>query len=298
MILNKPMRPLIASLFVIGMLCCCQPSFAQQSNNIDPVAVVRRATQNEIAATGPTKAPFFMYKDHTQYKDHSITTEAIETPEGGLNRTIAKNGKPLTADEQSAADQKLKTFAYDADARRKKQQSNRDDDQRSITLMKSLPDAFDYKVTGVTKAPNGHEIVHLAFKAKPGWTAPTRETRPLEGMEGDMVIDQTAGRIAEINGELFKDVDFGWGILGRLNKGGKFIIHQADVGEGKWEETQERLQFNGKILMVKNLTIDSNETMTDFRPVPSNITTAQALQLLHNPDEVVAQNASTTSGKQ
>ena len=60
---NKPMRSLFASVFVFGVLCGCQPSFAQQPNNIDPVAVVRRATQNEIAATGPTKAPFFMYKD-------------------------------------------------------------------------------------------------------------------------------------------------------------------------------------------------------------------------------------------
>jgi len=290
------MRALTASLLLTGLLCCCEIGFTQQQN-IDPVALVRRATQNEIAATGQTKPPFFMYKDHTQYRDHSITTEAIETPEGGLNRTVAKNGKPLTTDEQAEADQKLKSFAYDSDARRKKRQANRDEDQRSTTLMRSLPDAFDYKVTEVSKAPNGHEMVHLTFKAKPGWSAPTRETRVLEGMEGNMLIDQTAERIAEINGQLFKDVDFGWGILGRLFKGGKFIIHQADVG-GKWKETQERLQFNGKILMVKNLTIDSNETMTDFRPVPSNVTTAQALQMLQNPGEVVAQNGEGTAGKQ
>ncbi len=290
------MRALTASLFLTGLLCCCEVAFAQQQN-IDPVAVVRHATQNEIAATGPTKPPFFMYKDHTQYKDHSITTETIETSDGGLNRTIAKNGKPLTAQEQAEADQKLKSFAYDSEARRKKRQANRDDDQRSIILMQSLPDAFNYKVTGVTKASNGHEMVHLTFKAKPGWSAPTHETRVLEGMDGNMVIDQTDGRIAEMNGELFKDVDFGWGILGRLFKGGKFIIHQAEVG-GKWQETQERLQFNGKILMFKNLTIDSNETMSDFRPVPSNITTARALQLLQNPDEVVASNGGATEGKQ
>jgi len=289
------MRAFTSSLLLGGLLWCCEIGFAQQQN-IDPVALVRHATQNEIAATGPTKPPFFIYKDHTQYKDHSITADSIETPDGGLNRTIAKNGKPLSAQEQSEADQKLKSFAYDNEARRKKRQANHEDDQRSITLMRSLPDAFDYTVTGVSKAPNGHDMVHLAFKAKPGWSAPTRETRVLEGMEGDMIVDQTAGRIAEINGQLFKDVDFGWGILGRLFKGGKFVIHQADVG-GKWQEKQERLQFNGKVLMVKNLTIDSNETMTDFRPVPSNITTAQALQLLQNPDEVVAQNGEGAAGK-
>lgn len=290
------MRLLTSTLFLSGLICCAQVGFTQQQN-IDPVALVRQATQNEIAATGQTKPPFFMYKDNTQYRDHSITTEAIETPEGGLNRTIAKNGKPLSPQEQAEADQSLKDFAYDKDARRKKLKSNREDDQRSSTLMRSLPDAFNYSVTGVNKAPNGHEIVHLAFKAKPGWSAPTRETRVLEGMDGNMVIDRTDGRIAEINGELFKDVDFGWGILGRLFKGGQFIIHQADVG-GKWQQTQERLQFNGKVLMVKNLVIDSNETMTDFRPVPPNVTTAQALQLLQNPAEVVAQNGEAKAGKQ
>lgn len=290
------MRLSIAILSVSAVLYAA-PFLAAQQQNIDPVALVHTATENEIAATGATKAPFFMYKDQTQWKDHALTTESIETPEGGLNRTIAKNGHPLTADEQAQADQKLKSFAYDSEARRKKRQSNREDDERSITLMKSLPDAFTYTVTGVTKGPSGHEMVHLAFKAKPGWGAPTRETRVLEGMDGDMVIDQTAGRIAEINGELFKDVDFGWGILGRLFKGGKFIIHQADVG-GKWQQTQERLQFNGKVLMVKNLTIDSNETMTDFRPVPSNLSTAQALQLLQKPDETVAQNGQAAAGKQ
>ncbi len=248
----------------------------------------RRRTKSPPPA--PPSLRYFIYKDHTQWKDHSVTTENIETSEGGLSRTIAKNGKPLSSDEQAQADQKLKTFAYDTDARRKKRQSNREDDQRSITLMKSLPDAFNYTVTGVSKGPNGDEMVHLKFKAKPGWSAPTRETRVLEGMEGDMVVDQTAMRIAEINGTLFTDVDFGWGILGRLFKGGKFIVHQADVGEGKWEETQETLQFSGRILIFKSLSIWSTETMTDFRPVPSNLTTAQALHLLQNPDEVVAQN--------
>ncbi len=284
---------IVTSCWLAAVFCSWQIAAAQQQN-INPVDLVRRATQNEIAATGPTKPPFFIYKDHTQWKDHSVTTENIETSEGGLSRTVAKNGKSLSSDEQTQADQKLKSFAYDTDARRKKRQSNHEDDQRSITLMKSLPDAFNYTVTGVTKGPNGDEMVHLTFKAKPGWSAPTHDTRVLEGMEGDMVIDQTAERIAEINGTLFQDVDFGWGILGRLFKGGKFIIHQADVGEGEWRETQETLEFTGRILLVKSLNIWSTETMTNFRPVPSNLTTAQALQLLQNPDEVVAQNGGGT----
>ena len=281
--------PASCLLLLLALVCYVQIGAAQQQN-IDPVSLMRHATDNEIAATGTGKGPFFMYKKTVQYKDHSYTKENIETPQGGLSRTLAKNGKPLTPAEQAKEDQKLKKFAYDKDARSKVEQSSREDDQRAIILMRSLPDAFNYTVAGITKDPNGHELVHLKFKAKPDWSAPTRETRVLEGMQGDIVVDQTAMRIAEINGVLFKDVDFGWGILGRLYKGGEFIIHQAEVGQGKWEDVLETLHFNGKILMVKNLTIWSTETDSDFRPVPANVTTAQAIELLQKADEVVAEN--------
>ena len=78
--------------------------------------------------------------------------------------------------------------------------------------------------------------------------------------------------------------------LGRLYKGGKFLIEQRDVGGGHWETVRQILQFNGKILLVKSLTISSTETTYDFRPVPANLTTAQALELLYKSDEVVAEN--------
>ena len=47
-----------------------------------------------------------MYRDHVQYKDHSITKEVIETPQGGLS-TIAINGKPLTPEQSAKEDQRL-----------------------------------------------------------------------------------------------------------------------------------------------------------------------------------------------
>jgi hypothetical protein len=283
------MKKIVACALLLFIVCIWQIAAGQQLS-MDPVDLVRRATQNEIAHSGATKPPYFMYRDNTQWKDHSVTTLNIETSEGGLSRTIAKNGKALTPDEQAQADEKLKKYAYDSEARRKKRQSNREDDQRANTLMRSLPDAFTYTVLGVSNGPNGHKLVRLKFVAKPDWSAPTRETRVLEGMQGDIVVDETASRIAEINGTLFKDVDFGWGILGRLDKGGRFIIKQSEVGDGKWEQTEETLQFNGKVLMLKPLNIWSTETLTDFRPVPTNVTTAQALQLLQKGDEVVAEN--------
>jgi hypothetical protein len=280
----------LACVFVL--LLAGISSAAQQKLDIDPLELVRRAAHNEIKASDVTQ--YYMFKDNTQYKDHSITKEIVRTSQGGLTTTLLINGKPLTADERKKEEERLQKFANDPEARRKRRESNQADDKRAELMLTSLPDAFTYTYAGTDRGPQGEELVHLKFRPNPHFNPPNHETAVYQGMEGDMIIDRKAMRIAKIDGTLFKDVDFGWGILGRLNKGGKFRIVQRDVGGGHWEEVEETLQFYGKILMIKNLTIWSTETMTDFQPVSPNITTAQALDLLHKSEDVVAQNK--TSG--
>jgi len=262
----------------------------QQKLDIDPLELVRRASKNEIKANDVQY--YRMFKDTTEYKDHSITKEIVRTQQGGLSSTLLINGHPLTAEERQKDNEKLQKFANNPEARRKRRESSKADDKRAEAMLTSLPDAFLYTDARTDHGPNGEELVHLKFRPNPSFNPPNHETMVYLGMEGDMIIDRKAMRIAKIDGTLFKDVDFGWGILGRLNKGGKFIIVQQDVGGGDWEEVQETLQFYGKILLVKSLTIWSNETMTDFRPVPSDLTTAQALDLLHKSADVVAANGS------
>jgi hypothetical protein len=261
---------------------------AQQTREVNPSDLVRRAAANEIKAND--SHVYFMFKDRTAEKNHSITKDVIQTPQGGLTRTVAINEKPLTAEQRAKEDQKLQKFANDPEARRKRKESNREEDQRDALMLTSLPDAFLYTYAGEEPGPNGAPLVHLTFKPNPKFNPPNHETMVYLGMQGDMLIDPKAARIAKIDGTLFKDVDFGWGILGRLYKGGKFLIEQRDVGSGHWESTRESLQFNGKILLVKPLTISSTETTYDFRPVPANLTTAQALELLYKNNDVVAEN--------
>ena len=274
------------------LLLASAMAMTQQKSDTDPQELVRSAAKNEIRANDIHQ--YFMYRDHTEYKGHSITKEVIETPQGGLSSTIAINGQPLTPDQRAKENQKLAKFANDPEARRKRQESSKEDDQRDQLMLTSLPDAFLYTYAGMERGPNGEELVHLTFKPNPNFNPPNHETRVYQGMEGDLLIERKAIRIAKIDGTLFKDVEFGWGILGKLYKGGKFLIEQRDVGGGRWETTRETLEFNGKILMIKPLTIWSTETVTDFHPVPSNLTVAQALDLLHKSDENVAQNAGAT----
>jgi hypothetical protein len=59
-------------------------------------------------------------------------------------------------------------------------------------------------------------------------------------------------------------------------------VEQADVGDGTWDVTHMRLNFTGKVMMVKSLTINTEETFSDFRRVPDDLTFAKGIELLKN----------------
>jgi hypothetical protein len=99
-------------------------------------------------------------------------------------------------------------------------------------------------------------------------------------MEGYVLVDPVRYRLASIDGTLSKEVGFGWGILGHLDRGGHFMVQQQEVGDNLWELSSMTLRFTGKILLIKNFSIDSTEVFTGFKRVPSDLTFAQALELL------------------
>ncbi len=93
------------------------------------------------------------------------------------------------------------------------------------------------------------------------------------------MVDETAHRLAKIDGTLFKDVNFGWGILGRLYKGGRFIVEKSEITPSHWDTTRMILHFDGKALIFKSIHIDENETSWDYQPVPP-MSVEQALDFL------------------
>ena len=67
-------------------------------------------------------------------------------------------------------------------------------------------------------------------------------------MTGEIWIDPVHLRVVRLEGHLQQDVDFGWGILGRLNKGGWIVIEQADVGGGQWRTVRFQMQMSGRVV--------------------------------------------------
>jgi hypothetical protein len=248
-----------------------------------PGELVRAAVANEIAANDPPSKHSF--RSRKQAPRGSQTKLYVETTDAMAAMMIAINDQPLTPEQEQGETHHLTWLMENPDQLRKKQAREKEDDERSIRILKALPDAFRFQYDGTENSSlgigkEGDPLVRLKFAPNPAYSPPSRVEQALEGMQGYVLIDAGTKRLAKIDGTLFKDVTFGWGFFGRLDKGGHFLIKQADVGDGTWQLTEMKLEITGKILMFKSLRMISDEAFSDFHRVADNLTFAQGVNLL------------------
>jgi hypothetical protein len=231
---------------------------------------------------------------HKVSPEGSQTKEYVETDSGTVARLVALNDQPLTAELQSKEDARLRNLVANPSIQADRQRKQKDDEARVTRMVGALADAFNYDYDGTEPGKNGAELIRLKFQPNPNFDPPTRELKVYQGMSGKMWIDSATHRMVRLEATLFRDVDFGWGILGRLYKGGHFDIEQTDLGEGRFETTYMNLDFTGKVMMVKSLKIRDTEKLFDFHRVADNLTLAQGVEMLRNWEpgkDVVAQSA-------
>jgi hypothetical protein len=267
---------------------------AAQEQQLPPRELVRRAIANEIRDSDGHQGVLFTYKTKEIKPKQTVVKQIVETPDGTLGRILSVNGKPLTDDEKKKEDERISRL-LDPNEMRKKRKSQQEDAERTMKMVRALPDAFVYQQVGTETAPNGHKLVNLKFTPDPRFNPPSRETLVYQGMSGDMIIDTTAMRLAKIDGTLFKDVTIGWGFLARLEKGGQFFVEQNEVYNGHWNTTKMILHFNGRALLFKSIRIDETETTWDYKPV-ERMSVQQAVNFLKN-EEGHASVASTVAEK-
>lgn len=281
------MLTLIASLrrksMIAGVLSLALVGMAQEPTATapaqEPNALVRSVVSNELHA--PETGEFHAWKQKQVKPNRTTTKQYVETPDGLLGRLLTENGKPLTGDALAKENDRINRL-LDPKQMQQKRKEQKEDETRSKRIVAALPDAFVYKVVG-TEEKDGHKLINLRFTPNLNFSAPNRETLVLQGMEGEMTVDATAMRLVKIDGTMMRDVSIGWGILGRLDKGGRFVVEQKEVDQGDWEINYMMLNFTGKALIFKTIRINEVDTSYDFRKVPK-MNVAEAIDFLKKTD--------------
>jgi hypothetical protein len=263
------------------------PSAAPLPN--DPNQYVREMVQHELEAED---------KDHSHWRYHlhkeddagAYDRDVIETKEGSIARTVLINGQPLTVEQRSRDEERMKKLVGDPDERARREKRTKQDEEKYRELLKAIPDAFIFKYEG-----SEGNLLRISFTPNPHYSPPTRELTVYHSMAGSLWVDRPAMRLAIIEGRLMEDVRFGWGILGHLDKGGTFKVVQKNVGDNHWDAVSVDLNLQGRAIIFKTLNIRQKQVLSEYRRVPDNLTIAGAYEILQGNDSSVA--ASSRPGK-
>ena len=261
------------------LLVCCAAGVRAESRPVPPTSnlqlLVRKMVLNEERAWKSPSA-YFEYEEVDWSPEETSVSKEIETPDGVFGRLITVNGEPPSPKRSQKEAKQLQKFVRDPEAREALLRAERQDIERRMELLKEFPNAFRFEPDG----PDTGGVAHLKFQPNPNYRSSSRDALALRGAEGTLWIDKSSERLVKVEGTLVRDVTLGWGVVVRLRRGGHFLWQQTEVNPGIWEPSVFSVNVKGKVLVVKNLNLQTKETHRNFKRLPGRLDTAQAVSML------------------
>jgi hypothetical protein len=243
-----------------------------QSN---PRELVSKMVENELEAQKQPR--YWMYQDSKKTPAGLEVTRVVQTAQCWMSWPLSTNGHPPTEEKIKHARAQIEDLVSHSDVRKKNRDEIDSDSRKSAEMLKMLPDAFLF-----TRDGRQGKSIRLKFRPNPDYHPPTNESKVFHSMDGVLLIDAKQTRLAKLSGTLASDVDFGFGILGKLQKGGTFEVMQSEVARGEWEVSVLDVHISGRAFFFHTIGEQQHEVKSQFAPVPSDLSLAKAATMVRN----------------
>jgi hypothetical protein len=238
--------------------------------------LVSDALNNEL--TTRPNGDHFAYTSHersTRTGHHLWVESVIETEKGTLRRLISIDGQPLSADKAQAEDRRVARLVSHPDEPRQANADRESDEKSREKTIRAMATAFIFDYDG---EDNG--CTRIKFEPSPTFKPSTYQERILHNLVGTLSVNEAQKRICGINATLSQRVEIGFGLFGSLEQGGRIHVARVQTQSGSWESAVIEIHLVGRMLVVRSLSQDIDETRTDIRDVPPHLTPAQAVGML------------------
>jgi hypothetical protein len=239
------------------------------SQNPDPQEIVRRSVAlNEL---NWQKAPQFSYTRHEVFTEGDKVTDrtykVVMVNGSPREQLLAENGKPLPAERLAQERRKLETA-------RASPPSDDSGDNRGVAayqqgrqqhhaLMQEMPKAFEFQFVG-EEVVKGRNCFVLEASPRPGYQAPSKDTKVLTGMRGKLWIDAREYQWVKVQAEVFKPVAFGL-FIAHVRPGTEFLLEQEAVTEDVWLPSHFVTKLRSTKLVFFSKAYTRDETYSDFQ---------------------------------
>lgn len=262
----------IAIILVVAAItgaACAQAGVSASSQANDPRAkqMIQAAVRSELAAADNDHS-LWDFRDHDKTADKDAIYRVIDTPAGELRRMTELDGRPVDPHTAHEETERIADYVRDTYAQARQRRAGAHDDAQARQLLQMLPNAYIWSL----KNDSG-EFATLAFRPDPNFHPPNIEARVMATMAGELVLAKSDDRIRTLRGALTDDVKFGYGLFGKLRKGGTFDVERREIAPHIWQITETRVHIDGRALLFKTIGQQEDEVKTEWKP-----STAKTLQ--------------------
>jgi len=174
----------------------------------------------------------------TTYKTYEITFQDGKA----YRKLIRRDGQPVEA--------KPETYAAS--------------EERRMELLRELPKAMDYTLSGEAVV-HGYDCWVLLAKPKPGYKPPSFSTSFLTQMEAKVWITKDHSRMVRLDAQTIGPVTFG-GFLAKVGPGTRIELEQVRVTDEVWLPSRFKMTYNGRVLF-KTFSGDIEQLSSNFRKI-------------------------------
>jgi hypothetical protein len=260
---------------VIGaLLLCAVPTLRAQNPGESPHDLIKDVVYNELQER--RQISLWQYRTEKRVGSQTTIQQEVETRSGIVYRVLARQGRPLDPAAQKKETERLNNLLRNSSEQARMKQEAQSEEQRLQRLITAMPDAFSYTYDGMT---DGN--LRLKFQPNPAYTPQTYEARVYHALSGEVWIQPQLKRLVKIDAHIVTEIDFGYGLLGRVEKGGSFQIERQHVVENRWKTSVLDVHISGRVVLFKSISKDQREVRSEFQPVSSDLGVAGAVALLN-----------------
>lgn len=257
--------------WVLAAICGALCAQAQQQ---EPASqLVREVAYNELH--DHAQHGFWRYWVEKRMPQGTRLEQQVETADGTLTRLVLSNGLPLDERTEQEEQARLNRLMKSPQEQASQRQAYAEDERRVAAVLALVPNAFVYEYE---VDENGCHRVR--FRPNPAYAGRSIDQRVVHAMSGELWVDARMKRVVRLDGHLEENVDFGFGMLGRLYKGGWFRLQRTRVSAAEWKTEKLEVHFNGRAVLFKTIARETSELRGGFSAVPAGMNLAQGMQIL------------------
>jgi hypothetical protein len=207
-------------------------------------------------------------------KVESRTSEIVVVYGEHVERLIAKDDKPLSADDAKKEDERIQKITEkrknesDSERRKRLEKEEKDrEDGRKFVL--EVADAYNFRLEA-PEMVNGRDTWVLDAEPRPGYEPKTREAKMLPKLHGRIWIDKGDLQWTKFDVTTTDTISFGL-FLARIHKGTHIVVEATRVNEEVWLPKHVALHIDVRVALLKNVDEDIEQTFRDYKKFRTDI---------------------------